>query len=555
MSHAKETPRQKMIGMMYLVLTCLLALNVSKEVLEGFVTINESIENTNKNFATNTKLMMEALEEAIKNGRNEVKPYYEKSKETVKLSEDAFNYVADLKKEVKQYTEDVKGADTMRLSAIEKLDDFDKPTFLLIGSDETKPKTGKYSAKELRQTMQNYSDALNKMIDNMKDKPGSMLPEKDYLVMKDKLKLFTPHDNFKDKEGKPVSWEFKNFYNMPLAAVITNLSKIQSDIKSIEAGMVNTFAAASGKLTLPMNEYSARIVPVSQYVQSGTPFTADVFLTASSSHFDENSMQFILGDVDTATGKLADGAQILPIDKGTGKINIPTSGAGHRDVKGWIKLRNGNGIYEYFKYENEFVVANAAVAVSPDKMNVMYVGVDNPITVSAAGIAPTDLVVNIKGCGGNLANNGNGKYTAKVSSTGTCVVTVMANTPTGLKQQGSPQVFRVKSLPSPPLKIAGKPTLGNLELSLALAKNMNSIGLDASGFDFNAPCKVKEFTMNIVSAAGLSQDYKCVGNQLTPQALAALSRLKPGNKIYFENIKIQVAGETRDFPPAKVVVK
>src|SRR5687767_199963 len=102
MSSHKETPRQKMIGMMYLVLTCLLALNVSREVLEGFVTINESIENTNANFSANTGMMMEALDEAVKNGRNDVKPYYTKSKEVTCLSLQAFDYVGNLKNQVKQ---------------------------------------------------------------------------------------------------------------------------------------------------------------------------------------------------------------------------------------------------------------------------------------------------------------------------------------------------------------------------------------------------------------------------------------------------------------------
>lgn len=555
MAGTKETPRQKMIGMMYLVLTCLLALNVSKEVLEGFVTINESIEGTNVNFTTNTKLMMEALDDAIKTGRNEVKPYYEKSKEVVKLAQTTFSYVDELKNDIKQYTEDVKGADTMKLARIEKLDDFDKPTFILIGSDETKPNTGKHSAKELRTKLENYSSELNKMIDEMKDKPGSKLPEKDYLVLKDKLKLFTPHDNFKDKEGNLITWEFKNFYNMPLAAVITNLSKIQSDIRSIEAGMVSTFASAPGKMVLPINQFNARIVPSSQYVNAGTPYTADVFLSATSSHFTEENMQFILGDVDTATGKLAEGAIVLPIEEGKGKINIPTSGSGHKEIKGWIKLKDGNGIYKYFKYDNEYIVANSAVAVSAEKLNVMYVGVDNPISVSAAGIAPTDLVVNISGCGGSLAGTGNGKYNAKVTSTGTCMVTVSAKTANGVKAQGPPQIFRVKKIPNPPLKVAGMPTFGNLDLKQNAARTLNGIGLDASGFDYQTTCKVTEFTMAIISGGVVSQEYKCYNGQLSEQAKAAISKVKTGNKIFFENIKINVAGEPRDAGLIKIVVK
>lgn len=555
MAGAKETPRQKMIGMMYLVLTCLLALNVSKEVLEGFVTINESIENTNSNFTTNTKLMMDALDDAIKNGRNEVKPYYEKSKEVVKLAQGTYDYVDELKNDIKQYTEDVKGADTMKLSRIEKLDDFDKPTFILIGSDETKPNTGKHSAKELRTNLENYSSTLNKMIDEMKDKPGSKLPEKDYLVLKDKLKLFTPHDNFRDKEGNAVTWEFKNFYNMPLAAVITNLSKIQSDIRSIEAGMVSTFASAPGKMIIPMNQFTARIVPVSQYVTSGTPYTADVFLTATSSHFDEQSVQFVLGDMDTATGKLSEGAIVLPVESGNGKITIPTAAAGHKEIKGWIKMKDGNGLYKYFRYNDEYVVANSALAVSADKMNVMYIGVDNPVSVSAAGIAPTDLIVNISGCGGSIANSGNGKYNAKVTSTGTCMVSVSAKTANGVKSQGPPQVFRVKRIPNPPLKVAGTPTFGNLDLKQNIARTVNGVGLDASGFDYQTTCKVSEFTMSIIAGGVAGQEFKCYNGQLSPEAKAAISKVKTGNKIFFENIKIVVAGETRDAGLIKIVVK
>jgi gliding motility-associated protein GldM len=555
MSHAKETPRQKMIGMMYLVLTCLLALNVTKEVLEGFVTINESIEATNSNFTANTKKMMESMQYAIDKGKNEAKPYYLKAKEVTQLSQKTFDYITTLKQHVQQYTENVKGSDTMRLSRIEKLDDYDKPTYLLIGDDETKPAETKYSARELRHNIVGLTTALDKMIDEMKDKKGVMLPNEDYLVLKNKIKLFVPHDNYRDKEGKAISWEIKNFYNMPLAGVIANLSKMQSDVKNIESEMVTTFASAAGKLNLKFDILQARIVPVSNYVQAGSPFTADVFLTASSSDFKPDNMQFILGDMDTATGKIAEGAVVLPIDKGTGKINLPSGAAGRKDIKGWIKLRKPDGLYSYFKYENEYVVANAAVAVSPDKMNVLYIGVDNPLTVSAAGVAPTDLVVIASGCNARLTNAGNGKYNATVSETGTCVVTVMQKTPNGNKQQGSPQYFRVKRFPNPPLKVSGKSTYGNLEMKLLDARNISVLGVDNAGFDFAAQFKMNEFVMNIVSSAGVGQDYKCMGNQLSQDAKGALSRVRAGNKIYFENIKVLAPDGIRDFAPIKVVVK
>ena len=554
MSQGKETPRQKMISMMYLVLTALLALNVSKEVLDGFVTINESIETTNLNFTGNTQKVMEAIDEAVHKGRHEFEPYYKKAKQATQLTQKTFDYVELVKKKVVQYTEDREGADTMKLKFVEQLDNVDKPTYFLIGQDETKLKKDPYSAAALRMTLEQLSDSLNIMLDDMKNRDGLRLPDRDYQVLKERIRLFTPHDNFRDKEGKALGWELKNFYNMPLAAVVTNLSKIQSDIRNIEAELVGTFAAAPGKLTVKINEMQARIVPVSQYVQAGSAYKADVFLSASSTDFKEDNLQFILGDVDTASGKLAEGAVLLPVEKGTGKINLPAGAAGHKDVKGWIKFRDGTGNYKYFKYANEFIVANSAVAASPDMMNVFYAGIDNPITVSAAGVAPGDLVVNIHGSGGSLVNAGNGKYTVKVTGAGTCSVTVFQRTAEGLKQQGAPQLFRVKRIPNPPMRVAGKSTYGNLELKATEAKIISTLGIDNSGFEFNAPFKVTSFVMTAV-INGMGQEILCTGNQLSDEARKAMSKLKPGSKVYFENIKVMAPDGPRDFPMMKITVR
>ena len=554
MSQGKETPRQKMISMMYLVLTCLLALNVSREVLDGFVTINESIENTNSRFTKSTQQMLAAAAEAIKQGRHEFVPYYERAKRVTVLSQHTFDYVEKIKKGVIQYTEDSAGADTLKLKQVERLDDFDKPTYFLIGPDETKLKTDPYSAIALRQTLNAMSDSLNTMLDFMKDRDGLRIPERDYQMLKDKIRAFTPQDNFKDKDGKVVGWELKNFYNMPLAAVVTNLSKIQSDIRNLESELVSSFAAAPGKLTVKFNRLQARIVPVSQYVQSGSSYQADVFLSASSTDFKEDNLQFILGEMDTANGQLAQGAVVLPVEQGMGKISLPAGGAGHRELKGWIKFREGTGVYKYFRYENEFIVANSAVAVSPDMMNVFYAGIANPITVSAAGVAPGDLVVNIRGCNGSLTTTGEGKYIAKVSATGTCVVQVYQKTAQGLRTQGGPQLFRVKRIPNPPLRISGKSTYSNLELKVQEARNLSFIGVDNSGFEFNAPFRVASFLVTTV-INGMGEEFICPGNQLSTAAKKGLSKLKPYSKVYIENIKVEAPDGPRDFPMLKILVK
>jgi gliding motility-associated protein GldM len=555
MASTKETPRQKMISLMYIILTCLLALNVSQEVLKGFVHINESIETTNANFTNNTEKIMEAINDAIKQGRKEFIPYYSKAQRSNLFTQKAYVYLDSLKKEVIKYTEDKSGADTLTLAEVKRLDNYDKPTFFLMGSDELNPKNGKYSASELKQTMINLSDSLEFLIDGMKNKTGLKLPDDDYNLLKGRIKSMRPLENYTDEEGNPIKWEYKNFYNQPLAAVVTNLSKIQSDIRNIEGEMVNVFASAPGKLSVNFNQMQARIVPMSHYIQSGSPYTADVFLSAASTDFKDDNLQFILGEMDTATGVIAQNATILPIDQGTGKISVPTSGVGDREINGWIKFRDGTGKYNYFKYTSDYVVANAAVAISPDKMNVFYGGVDNPLTVSAAGVAPTNLVVEIKGCNGKLKNLSNGKYMVNVSGPGSCTVSVFKKLNGTLVQQGTPQTFRVKRFPSPPLRISGKTVIDNLNMSVSETKNLQSIGLDVASIDFDAPFKVLEFSIGISIESGKYESFACKGNKLSPQALLMLSRIKKGSKIFIEDIKVQSPEDVRSMPMVKITVK
>src|SRR5207253_9712857 len=136
---------------------------------------------------------MEAAQEAIKQGHHELRPYVAKACHASVLTGAAFTYIDSLKRELIKYTEDVKGADTLSLAQVQRLDDYDKPTYLLIGSDETKPRSGEYSATELRHVMRSLVDSLSTMLEVMRATDGLRLPDDDYKVLKEKLKLFTPH--------------------------------------------------------------------------------------------------------------------------------------------------------------------------------------------------------------------------------------------------------------------------------------------------------------------------------------------------------------------------
>jgi gliding motility-associated protein GldM len=555
MSHGNETPRQKMINLMYLVLTCLLALNVSRDVLLGFVNINESIESTNTNFKVATDKLLEAAEEAIAQGHGEIRPYLQRSKEVCELTKKTIVYIDSLKKEVIRYTENKDGADTLSLAETEKLDDYDRPTFLLLGDDELQPRAGKYGARELRTKLIDLSDTLLNVLNTMQTVNGQKLPKKEYEALKGRLSLFRPAPTYKDLEGKAVSWEMHQFYNLPMAAVVTQLSRVQSELQNIQAEMVSAFSSAAGKLAIHFNRMEARIVPQSHYVQTGSAFLANVFLGASSTMFTEDNLQFVLGDMDTSTGVLAPGSRVLPMKDGNAAIELPTASIGHQHVKGWIRLREGTGAYKYFPYENDYVVAEAAVAVSPEKMNVFYAGVENPVNVSAAGVAPGDLEVKIEGASGRITPNGNGKYNVRVTGAGQTTITVFQRTAEGLKRQGLPQVFRVKKLPSPPIKIMGRVINGSADFSLAEAQSISQLILDLSNYDFSAPFIIKSFGITMGGGGQGFQMFTCKDGVLSDEAQRAMRRLKRGAKIYFEDIKVDAPDGQRELPMVKISVK
>ncbi len=93
MAGYKETPRQKMIAMMYLVLTALLALNVSKDILEAFLVVNESIETTNTNFSSKNETTLSKFKQQYEMNQAKVGPFWTKAQEAAAISHDIINYI------------------------------------------------------------------------------------------------------------------------------------------------------------------------------------------------------------------------------------------------------------------------------------------------------------------------------------------------------------------------------------------------------------------------------------------------------------------------------
>lgn len=556
MAGMKETPRQKMIGMMYLVLTCLLALNVSKDILKGFVTVNESLEKTNKGVQLSNEKMLAEFEKAAKD-RASARGYYEKAIESRKLTMDAVAYIDKLKKKLIEVTEEVNSsqADTMRLRFIEKLEEYDKPTFQLIGSDENNPESKEYSAKELRGKLNGLCDKLTGIVEDMNSHSATKLPNADYISLKEKIKMLRPVDSNETVDDLKMTWELQNFYNLPIAAVITNLSKIQSDVRNLETEMINQFAAASGKLIVNFNSFSAKVVAPSKYIRSGENYMADIILSASSSDFNTENMQILVGaKYDTVTKKLMTEGTPVNVLGGAGKFDVKTSGQGDQTVSGVIKFKNPKGETEYYPFEDKYTVAAPSSAVSADYMNVFYAGLPNAISISAAGVAPTNLVAKVNGNPAPLIPAGNGKYTIKPTTTGTCQVVVYSREANRqLKAQGPPVTFRVKPIPTPFVKINGKYALGTYEMKKNELASLSAISADIPGFDLNAKFKIKSYKV-VTLPNGIVSEDKCDGFNFSSAAKASVSKIKTGGRVFLEDI-IAVGPNGEQIPLGNVTIK
>ncbi|MES2134237.1 MAG: GldM family protein [Bacteroidota bacterium] len=535
MSSGKETPRQKMIGMMYLVLTALLALNVSKEILKGFVTVDESIEKSKLILSENNQRVQKAFEDYVKAGNYEAQPYLLKAIEAQKNIRMADSYIDSVKLRIVQKTEDPGKKDTSQLRFMDRLDDYDTPTYLLLGSDETSPITTRYSAKDLRSKLELLYTNLSTMLDNMQKNSETKLDDADLSALKQKLNTIKPVDRNIMDDGVKLNWELENFYHQPMAAVVTNLAKMQADMKNVESEFLHVFASASSKFTFKIDKLQAKVIAPTAYVLAGQPFKADIVLGASSSELTEERMKVLVGaEYDTLKKQLTVPGAPLAITDGMGKFESTTSATGTKNLKGVVVYKNPRGKEEYYPFDFSYMVAPPFTAVSADNMNIFYAGIENPISVSSAGFSPADVKVTLTGCGAEVKPATAGKYILTAKTSGTCTIVVSAKVNGSYQQQGPPKVFRVKDIPTPVLKLGGKVATTNLEFTRNEIKLIGGVGADSPGFMFPVNMVVKSFDLEIQGAPPIT----CSGSSFSQEVKTALGKMRVGQIGYFDNIKV-----------------
>ena len=517
MAGNKLSPRQKMIGMMYLVLTALLALNVSKEIINAFVTIDDALNVTVSNIAGKNTQAYSAFDRALKNDETKTKPFYDKAQKARTLSDDINKYLSTVKDTLLRTTDAIdQGVKTPTSRELEKKDDYDTPTRIMCGDSND----GKgHTATALKAKIDAYKKA---MIENLD--PGDR--PKFTKRLNDLFNTADPDPKMVE-DGKRT-WEMANFYHNPVVATVALLTKIQTDVKNAESEVVNHLLASINATDFKFDTLSPKVIAPTSYIILGQEYTADIFLAAMSS---------------TSDPEVIVGGNKLKVEDGVGKYTARPSSDGEQKFAGIIRIKKPDNTTEDYKFESTYTAAKPSSSVSADKMNVIYIGVDNPFTVSVPGVAHDKVKVSATGC--TLTPDpkaGKGHYLTRATTQGDAVIKVSADLNGKVLPMGDFK-FRVKRIPNPVAKIGGKKE-GNIAKSAIAAQS--AIIPEMENFDFDLFSKVKSFRMSRYGKGRDPIEKSSDSNLLTPEMKDVLNQCRAGDKILFEYIQATMPdGTTR----------
>ncbi len=503
MAGYKETPRQKMIAMMYLVLTALLALNVSVEILEAFIVVNEGMETTNENLNRKVTGAYSKFEQQYSLNPKKVAPFFLQAKAAHKLSSDMISYLEKTKYQAIAYSEGITydQAKSTPLRDLKSKDNYDKSTNFFIGNSQD-GSAGR--SKELKVKLEEYNNKMAQFVD-----------PKARGTIKGTINLKGP---FHDASGVRQNWEMHHFYYTILAADVTIINKLISDVRGYEFDVLNHLYSSISEEDFKFNRIEAKVIPKSNYVFLGDTYEADIFVAASD---DSQNPEVIVN------------GSAVKASAGMGHYMANASSEGLKTYSGFIRAKDATGAMISYPFKNEYLVAPPTLTVSPTKMNVFYIGVENPVSISAGGLSDAQLIPTITAPASISRAAGGRGWVVRVSGGAkTAKISISAKVDGKIKSLGGMD-FRIKRVPSPTAKI-GNIDGGVINKNLLLAAGAIIPNMPED-FEFNLNFEILSYTF-LVSRGGdiLTRDIR--GNVLPQDIKSIISSMKRGERVWFENI-------------------
>ncbi|MFD0765499.1 gliding motility protein GldM [Mucilaginibacter lutimaris] len=485
MAGGKETPRQRMIGILYLVLLGLIALNVPDSLLDSFKNITNSLDQSRVNVTTGLDNTYSAFESTkLKEQPEKAGQLLAKAKEATKTTNELNAYIEELKKELIEKG----GGINPEINDVNARESLDISSEVMINGKK--------------------ADVLKGKIEATKAKLIALLGKDGAGVN------FSLNANDPPKRSGYPSKTFQTGYfgeGIPLGAALTKLAQIQADNKNAENEVVKKILGKVDQAQVTLNQFKAIAVAPTSYVLSGQQYKAEIFLTA----YDANSNPTITV-----------GGAPVPTANGVGTYTTTASGEGIRNWTGQLLVKQVEGPPKAYPISGSYMVAKPSAVVSPDKMNVLYIGVPNPLSISAPGVPKESIKVSMSG--GSVSGS-NGHYTATVNSIGTAKVTVLGEK--GMVLGASE--FRVKRIPDPKAMFAGK---SGGKTSAANIRAQDRLFAKLDNFEFDAKFNVTRFNLIIIKPRQDAVSLTTTGGELSGAMRSAMAGVTPGTTVVFQDI-------------------
>lgn len=523
-TNCPETPRQKMIGMMYLFYTALLALNVSSEILTSFVKINESIQKTTSNYSEKTKSLYAKINNSALEQPGKYAKLAKQAHEVERQSNEFIQNIEDLKLLILRESQ---GPEATLDGEIKKMDDLHAATIVMVGEG------GPMMGKQLRGWLDSYRELLLGIIEDTS-----------LTVYKNVAKNLEAKDQFDNKEA-PWSWEETLCRGMPMIGTMAMLSKLQADIRNSEADVLEFMIAELEGLDIRITALEALVSSPRSFVIRGGKYSSNVFLGARDTsmrptiYLTYNAPFYdstvVNGEVQY---KLRQGANYdtLPIDESGKGLHVrDCGGVGDFNYGGLVHYKSNRGDM-WLPYKAVYQVGDAGFTVSASACNVFYRGLDNPVEVAVSGYPQEAVSVSISG-GASISRSGAGyivKVPASVSAREVSI-TVSVRTEEGVRTLGS-KTFSVLNVPPPTIVIAGaykdgaSVPKGAITRTPTLTANLESDFFPFKGVSYSVISY--EF---LYSVRGVTQTIAGTGSNI-PQTI--LNNLNPGSAASFTNIRV-----------------
>ena len=511
------SPRQKMINLMYIVLTAMLALNVSSDVLDGFTQVEDGLHRSNTNVTDRNTAIYRQLQEFTGQNPDKGQVWLDRATEVRTYTDQLCALVDSFKLAIVYQADGSKGD----VRNIVNKDDLEAASVVMLNP-------ASLEGSRLRQNVDTYRAFIaDLMVDSVKkaniNAALSTAPV--------------------PKKGIPggEKWEEANFDSKPAIAAVTLLTKLQNDIRYAEGEALSMLLSAVDAGDVRVNELNAFVIPQSRGVMRGGKYAANIVLAA----------------VDTTQRPViyVDGKALSD----DGLYEFVASRTGSFDYKGYLEVPHGDGSVTRHDFESNYTVIEPSATVSATMMNVLYAGIDNPMSISVPGVPSNAVSATMTN--GTLTRNGD-HWIARPSKVGQdAVITVTANMD-GRQQTVATTTFRTRKLPDPTPFIAFNDSKGNPDRyrggkPLAKSVLLSSPGIEAAIDDelLNIKFKVLGFQTVFFDSMGNAIPEVSDGASFSQRQKDQFRRLQRGKRFYISGVKaVGPDGITRDLSPLEVIV-